>query len=58
MNHECCENYRREQKEWMEKKKGLALEVVELFKSKNLSVAQIDEVMGSIENIVKCQARL
>ncbi len=58
LNREQFESYRQEKKEWEEKKKGIALEVVELFKSKNLSVSQIDEVMRYIENIVKCRARL
>lgn len=58
LTRECFENHRTEQREWEEKKKGIALEVVELFKSKNLSVSQIDGVMSCIENIVRCQARL
>ena len=58
LNREQFESYRQEKKEWEEKKKGIALEVVELFKSKNLSVSQIDEVMRYIENIVKCRACL
>nr|WP_317379583.1 hypothetical protein [uncultured Faecalimonas sp.] len=58
LNREQFESYRQEKKEWEEKKKGIALEVVELFKSENLSVSRIDEVMRYIENIVKCRARL
>ena len=58
LNREQFESYRQEKKEWEEKKKGMALEVVELFKTKNPSVSRIDEVMRYIENIVKCRARL
>ena len=58
LNREQFESYRQEKKEWEEKKKGIALVDLELFKSENLSVSRIDEVMRYIENIVKCRARL
>lgn len=52
------QNYRKKEEEWKKKKEEIALEIVGLLKSNNLSVFQINEIMESVEKTVKCQAHL
>lgn len=38
--------------------KKIALEIVELFKSNNLNVMRMDNVVGQVSNMIKSQAHL